>query len=206
MTEKIDLDEAMQRLNTVVEMCTTALNGGRPMLNYEYDLLRQIRSVADCSDEPVMRISDIVPENPINHVIISCDASITENPGGQVAVGAVIEYKNDPPMEIYRRTKSKTNNQGEYDAIYMGLTQLFSLKHNPGCPVEVRSDNKLAIDQLNGKIACRDQKLQAKKQRILELVKQLPVPIKFEWRPRNSTAALTKANYIAQDALGIKRH
>ena len=206
LEEKLDYGEVVQRLAAIEELCKRTLTSGRPMLNYEYDLLRQIKSIASCDDEPFQRISEMKPQ-PLEHVIISCDASVTKNPGGQVAVGAVIEYKDEPPVECFRRIKkSKTNNQGEYDAIYFGLTQLFGLKHNPGCLVEVRSDSKLVVEQLNMRICCNDETLRKKRDNILELIENVPVPVRIVWRPRNSTPALTQANYLAQDALGIRRH
>jgi len=153
-----------------------------------------------------LRISEAIPQ-PLDHVIISCDASITQNPGGQVAVGVVIEYKDEPPIEAYRRIKnSKTSNQGEYDAIYFGLTQLMNLKNNPQCKVEVRSDSKLVVEQLNGRMTCKDPKLASKKENILEYIANLPVPVEIVWRPRNSTPALDIANRLAQTAIGVKPH
>lgn len=206
LKEEMNFSEARQRLYAIEDICKRALGSGRPMLNYEYDLLRQIQTIASGSDEVVKRISDQVPQ-PLDHVIISCDASITENPGGQVAVGVVIEYKDEPAVELYRRVKnSNTNNQGEYDAIYFGLTQLMALKNNPACEIEIRSDSKLVVDQLNNVMQCKDPTLQKKRENIINLIKQLPVPVSVQWRPRNSTAALQQANYLAQDALGVKRH
>ena len=204
--EKMSHAEAIQRLASIEDICRRALTSGRPMMTYEWDLLQQIRVVASASDETVTRISDQIPQ-PLDHVVISCDASITENPGGQVAVGVVIEYKGEPAVELYRRVRnSSTNNQGEYDAVYFGLTELMAIKNNPGCEIEVRSDSKLVVDQLNGSMQCKDPALQKKRDNILELIQNLPVPVSVQWRPRNSTPALEKANFLAQDALGVKRH
>lgn len=201
--EELPYREIRQRLIAIEEICKKTLSSGRPMLNYEYDLLRQIRNVASCKDEPFQRISDQIPQ-PLDHVIISCDASITKNPGGQVAVGVVVEYKDEPAMEYFRRVpKSSTNNQGEYDAIYFGLTQLMDMKNNPGCEVEIRSDSKLVVEQLNSRMKCEDPILKKKRDNILELADTLPVPVIVVWRPRNSTPALVKADELAKTALGI---
>lgn len=200
-------EEALQRLLAIDELCQKALTNGRPMLTYEWDLLRQIQHIAQAGEGDIpVKISEAQPQL-LDHIILSCDASITKNPGGQVAVGAVIQYKDEDPIEMFRKIrKSNTNNQGEYDAIYFGLTQLMTLKNNPGCPVVVHSDSKLVVDQLNKKIACKDEKLLRKRDNILELIAELPVPVYIEWRPRNSTAALELANNIAQKANGVKPH
>lgn len=203
----LQLEEKLDRLIAIEDICTAALNSGRPMLNFEYDTLQRIRLIATCKDdEPIVTISTRKPQK-LDHVILSCDASITSNPGGKVAVGCVIEYKDEPVYECYRIMKhSNTNNQGEYDAIYFGLTQLMALKNNPGCLIEVRSDSKLVIDQINERIQCNDEKLQQRKMLIQELVKTLPVQVVFNWRPRNSTPALEIANNLAQTVLGVKVH
>ena len=139
-------------------------------------------------------------------VIISCDASIKQNPGGPSSVGVVIEFPGKKPLEIAQFTPSVTNNQAEYDAVYTGLTSLMNLSNNPRMPIVVRSDSMLVIKQLNGEMESHDEKLSRKRDMILELVSVLPVPVKFEWRPRNSTQSLTQANYLAQDILGVPRH
>ena len=201
--------EALQRLGAIREICETLLQSGRPMLTYEFDVLRQIHLISDTINpdrEPPNRISIAIPLR-LEHVIISCDASITENPGGKVAVGVVIEYKQEEPLETSMIIpKSNTNNQGEYDAVYFGLTQLMDLKNNPGCEIEVRSDSQLVVNQLNGKVRCNDPILKKKRDIILELIAALPVPVSVQWRPRNSTKALEQANFLAQDALGVSRH
>lgn len=202
--EEFSYQEIRQRLVTIEEICKRTLSSGRPMLNYEYDLLRQIKSIASCKDEPFQRISDQIPQ-PLDHVIISCDAFSTGNPDRQVAVGVVIEYKDEPAMEYFRRVpKSSTVNQGEYDAIYFGLTQLMDMKNNPRCDVEVRLSSRLVVEQLNKKIKCEDPILKKKRDNILEYVKELPVQVYVTWRPRNSTPPLIKANELARTALGIK--
>jgi len=206
MFEDLSKREIQQRLHAIEEICERTLTSGRPMLTYEYDLLRQIKSIASCEDEPFQRISDQVPQ-PLDHVIISCGAAITENPGGDVAAAVVIENKEMPAVEYWRRMrKSSTIEQGEYDAIYFGLTQLMNLHNNPGCDIEVRLDNKLVVEQLNKRIKCEDPTLKQKRDNILEYVDALPVPVYVVWRPRNSTPALAKANQGAREALGIKSH
>lgn len=205
-------DEAKQRLMAIAESIDREIDSGRPMLNYDYDFYFKLWRMAWAPDDEPNPLGYQAPismprKQNLKHVIISCDASITENPGGKVAVGVVIQYKNEPPVEVFRKIRNaKTNNEGEYDAIYFGLTQLMGLKNNPGCEVEVRSDSLLVVNQLNGKWECKKEELKKRRDSILELIKTLPVPVSVQWRPRNSTPALEKANYLAQDALGVSRH
>ena len=205
--------EAIQRLKAVTERIKRVLASDQPLLHDTYHLLNQLVSITEGeSESPAAPVEHVYT---LDHIILSCDASITKNPGGQAAVGVVIQFPNtqekyahlaEQPVECYRQTKAKSNNQAEYDAVYFGLTSLFNLHNNPGCKVEVRSDSKLVVDQILGNMSCRDEKLKAKRDNILELLNQLPVPVEFVWRPRNSTPELELANYLAQDALGVPRH
>lgn len=142
-----------------------------------------------------------------NQILISCDASIKKNPGGPSSVGVVIRIPDrKESMEIARVTKSITNNQAEYDAIYTGLVSLLNLFNRPKYPITIYSDSQLIINQLRGKSSCKDTKLANKRDMILEVSKQIESGVTFEWRPRNSTEDLKQANYLAQDILGVKRH
>jgi ribonuclease HI len=209
----MNLEEARGRLEAIQEAIQTTLDSGTPMLTSTYDFLHMLLDITQPESAwkissyqpPISKNKDLKP----NHIILSCDASITKNPGGEVAVGVVVEWpKNSPNTKTgySQRTRSTTNNQGEYDAIYIGISNLMNLHNNPGCELEVRSDSKLVIDQLTGKSKCNDPELQRRRDLILELIASLPVPVRFVWRPRNSTPALTEANYRAQDALGVSRH
>jgi len=204
--EQMDRAEALQRLMAIQELAQGALDDGRPMLNFTYDLLQKIQGIAHGDDGVPFPISKIMTE-PIKHIIVSCDASITKNPGGKVAVGVVIQVRDEPPVDFFRvMPKSNTNNEGEYDAVYVGLTQLMALRNNPGCEIEVRSDSKLVVDQINGEMKCNKPRLQRKRDLIRQLIRAIPVPVSIQWRPRNSTPALERANHLAQDALGVSRH
>src|SRR5690606_31626676 len=74
----------------------------------------------------------------LDHIVISCDASITKNPGGTASIGYVIQYRDEKPILHAKIVSAKSNNEAEYDAVYEALTHLFSIKNNPGCLVEVR--------------------------------------------------------------------
>lgn len=201
--EKMDFSEASKRLIAIKEMCQRELTADM-LVSTQLFIEKVMHIAAGTEDQYEGRRISV---ETLEHVIISCDASITENPGGTVSVGIIIEYPGEAPIEHYRiMRKSSTNNEGEYDAVYVGLTQLMNIKNNPTCLIEVRSDSKLVVDQLNGKMKCNKKELQRRRDAIWELARALPVPVKFEWRPRNSTPALEKANYLAQDVLGVSRH
>ena len=151
----------------------------------------------------------IIQEEPQEEmaIIISCDASIKTNPGGPAAIGAVIRFPDETkPLSIAKLTNAQTNNEAEYDAIYEGLTALVNLHNRPKYPITIRSDSQLVVKQLKGEYKINLEPLKRKCLSINELAKSLPVPVKIEWRPRNSTPDLTQANFNAQDALGVKRH
>lgn len=196
--------EANTRLKAISDMIDTALNNKQPMLMSTYHMLETIQEIAlglDQEEQPPVKTSE-----KLQHVIISCDASITENPGGQASVGFVIQYKDEPKVSMSQLTKAKSNNEGEYDAVYVALTTLMDLKHAPNTPIEVRSDSKLVVDQINGDMKCNKKELKRRRDLIRELIQSLPVPVTVTWRPRNSTPELEEANYLAQDALGVSRH
>lgn len=197
-------EEAKERLYITLDLITDFRKQNPPMLTSTWDLLNKVEATI-LGQEIQPSISNVKVE-PLDHVIVSCDASIKKNPGGPSSVGYVIEYKNEKPLKFSRRTGSTTNNQAEYDAVYSGLTHLVDLKNNPGCEVEVRTDSKLVVDQLNGKMKCEKPELARRRDAILDLVKSLPFPVSFQWRPRNSTPALEEANFLAQDQLGVARH
>jgi len=72
-----------------------------------------------------------------------------------------------------------TSNQAEYYAITKALD-------NPEA-TEILSDSQLAISQLNGKYAIRDQKMKRSVMVIWELIKDREV--KFTWIPRKENLA-----------------
>lgn len=212
----MDTQEAVARLEVISEMIDQSFRKKQSMLLSTAHLLERIQSIAlgienDVDDTTVE--AKPTPVKPIKHIIMSCDASIKKNPGGPASVGVVIELpKSVEPdadmrrLEIAQRAPSTSSNQAEYDAIYFGLTSLMNLRNNPGCEIEVRSDSQLAVRQLNGEVKCNDEELKRRRDVIREYVQSLPVPVKFVWRPRNSTPELELANYLAQDLLSVPRH
>lgn len=195
----MDEQELRDRLESIADIIERNLDLRAPIL------LLQLRAIARGTEEELNE-NEILKKTPKeDKIIISCDASIKVNPGGPASVGCVIEIGNKP-LQLAQGSNATSNNQAEYDAIYFALTTLMNLNNNPGKPLEIRSDSQLIIRQLNGDIKCSDEKLQRRRDLILEYVKQLPIPVKFVWRPRNSTPELKLANHLAQDFLGVPRH
>ena len=89
------------------------------------------------------------------------------------------------------------------NAVYTGLMTLFNLFNNPHCKVEVRSDSLLVINQINNKVKCKDDSLKNRRGIIQEFVRVVPVDVEFKWRPRCSNPALSRADYLAKEALGV---
>ena len=197
----MEANEALDRLRIIVEMIDRCISPVTPLI------LLQIKEVAlGIEDEKSIGECEVLVQPVNNRFILSCDASIKENPGGPSAVGVVIEQPDGAKLKLSQLSPATSNNQAEYDAIYFALTSLMGLNNNPGAEVEVRSDSQLIIRQLTGEIECRDEQLKKRRDLILELVRSLPVPVIFQWRPRNNTPELKQANYICQDALGVRRH
>lgn len=183
-----------KKLSAIKDFASEALN--TQDLEACKGLLRKIIGIID----PALPTSSISGQ-----IIISCDASIKVNPGGPSAVGVVILHPDGPQVSFARVTDAVTNNQAEYDAVYFGLLSLLE-QGRITYPTEVRSDSQLVIRQLNDEIVCKKTDLQDRRDRIWSLVKGSKQAISFTWRPRNSTAELQTANFMAQDALGVPRH
>lgn len=169
----------------------------------------KLRELLDEIDDALYAIG--VEENASDEddetLTLSCDGSILKNPGGRCAVGAVIQVPGNDPVDIAQFTPSKTNNEAEFDAIYVGLSNVFSL-YQIGCEeIVVESDSKLVVDSLNGKCTLKTANLVKKRDLILEKVTQEQlVPVSFVWKKRNSTPGLLRANNLAQSLNGVKNH
>lgn len=202
------MNEEKARLKAIAELIDRVISSNEPLLVSTMRTLLSIKAIALATEGSAPPIPEITPITPpdVDHIIISCDASIKRNPGGPAAVGIVIQRPGVKTIRFAQGTPSTTNNQAEYDAIYTGLTTLVDLVNSPQYEIEVRSDSKLVIQQLTKEIECNDSKLKNKRDMILELVAQIPALVRFEWRPRNSTPELETANFLCQDALGVPRH
>ncbi len=192
---------SVDRSRLAIRMLNEFLKSADMLVSTKEFLLKLREALTDEEEQ-----EELTNEQEEPRVIISCDASIKQNPGGPASVGVIIQVPGQKAISLAKGTPSTTNNQAEYDAVYTGLITLFNLINNPGIPVEVRSDSQLVIRQLKKEIECKDKKLAKKRDLILELLTVIPVPVIFEWRPRNSTKELLQANHLAQDLLGVARH
>ena len=147
-------------------------------------------------------------------VIASCDASIKNNPGGPSSSGIVIRF-TDPGKQPWSMSRilptAITNNQAEYDSIYEALNYFTTYgKGSITKSIEIRTDSKVACNQINGLWEVKDKELKRRCESVKELLavlrEGLQIPIEVVWYPRNSTEDLKQANYIAQDVLGVKNH
>lgn len=140
---------------------------------------------------------------PPNHILISCDGSITKNPGGRCTVGVVIQMPGKPNIEVARFVPAKTNNEAEMDAIYEGLNTLLMLQVAPAYSIEVVSDSQIVINGFNKPESLSAERLVRRRNMILERIQNVRDKVKFTWKPRNSTPGLNKANMLAQSLNGV---
>lgn len=170
-------------------------------------ILREIRdtlqSIVELLDK---NLPEKKTEQPTQAVItVSCDGSILKNPGGRCSVGVVIQIPGNKPNELSQFTPSSTNNEAEYDAIYLGLTTLTTLFYGD-FPILIESDSKLVVDSLNKTVKLKEERLIKKRDLILEVVGLVEANISFVWKRRNSTPGLRRANDLAQLLNGVKPH
>jgi ribonuclease HI len=200
---RFSIAQANEKLSIIADMCKTIL--AKPdhlTVQHQHSLLK-ILEVIDEVDR-TENIPEVLPTK-IDHTIISCDASIVKNPGGPAAVACIIETPNGNgclKLCLTQGSRATTSIQAEYDAIYFALQSLQSLTVIE--PLEIRSDCQVVIKQLKKEMSCTQEKLQNKRDLILEACGNRVV--RFVWRPRNSTTALTEANYAAQEFLGVRKH
>lgn len=175
------------------------------IISYQEDIDNKEESMTDENKETKEIKTSEKKED--KKIVISCDASIKTNPGGPASVGVVIRFPDQKaPIKLAKVVPSKTNNEAEYDAVYEGLSILANTVNTPRFPIVVMSDSQLVVKQLQGIYKINEETLQRKFESIHALAAKIPALISIEWRPRNSTPDLTDANFLAQDALGVKRH
>lgn len=194
--------DSQNRLDVINLMIKEYLESGKDMLLSSKLFLENIQKVTK-KENPIFPSST----KKIDHIIISCDASVKTNPGGPGSIGVVVQYpERDKQSYAQIIPNATTNNLAEYFAIYFGLLNFINLHNVPKFYIEVRSDSQLCINQLLRKTAGSNLKLLNKRDCILDLVKQIPVKVEFVWRPRCSTPELKEANDLAQEILGVKIH
>ena len=187
-------------------------------LNHIEKLADLCKQALESNDVKELLSTTIIPEPSLfpSHVgktVVSCDASIKNNPGGPSSCGVIFRFP-DLSVEPHKVARvlptAVTNNQAEYDSVYEALNYFKTFGSHSSSSIEIRTDSKLVCNQLNKVWEVNDSKLQHRHESITELwteLKQyLKIPITIVWYPRNSTDDLKQANYIAQDILGVSRH
>ena len=143
---------------------------------------------------------------PTDRIVISCDASITVNPGGRSAVGAVIRIPGRLPIHFSRHSIGKTNNEAEHEAVFHAIESVATL-HYRKCdlPVDIYSDSMLVVKQLEGKWKCKTEPLRTRRDASWEYFRLFP-EVRVTWKRRNSTEDLKFANNSAQKLNGLVPH
>ena len=79
-----------------------------------------------------------------------------------------------------------TNNQAEYRAIIMALKYC---ARNRKYMIEIISDSKLVIHQLNHEWHIKDEKMRELAMEVWNMIKSFNLDVKFTWKPREENRA-----------------
>ena len=128
--------------------------------------------------------------------VVSCDGSGTtmDLPGGY---GFVVEtHAGDPIHESWGARKVGSNNVMEYTAVRNALVWL---RKNPSREAVIYSDSQVVVQQINGVFSVRAPELKKLYAECMLLLLEV-VTASVVWRPRNSTAGLKRADFLAGKA------
>ena len=105
---------------------------------------------------------------------------------GSLACTCVVLEDNTILVDSLEHSNHKlTTNQAEYHAIIRGLGEAHKRRYNN---VEIFSDSKLAVDQLNNMVSCYDRNLY----NLRSIVRQITTlfhEVRFTWIPREQNPA-----------------
>lgn len=191
-----------ERLDAIFNLVSDYLASDKDLFLSTHKLLDK---VCKLTQEEEMEETPLMAAELKENIVISCDASITVNPGGTASAAYIISFPDKKKVVGGRLTPAKTINEAEYDAIYEGLVRL-SIEGKILYPVVVYSDSKLVVNQLMGKYKNNTDTLKNKCASIHELAARIGIPVEIRWAPRNSTPDLRDANFHAQDLVGVPRH
>lgn len=124
------------------------------------------------------------------NIVIWTDGAIEPcNPGGHAVGGWVIKSSGMDTMTGTHdcgHSPEMTNNIAEYCAIEGALTHLLDNRgiHDYGKVIWLRSDSKLAVEQLNDRWKCNNVVLREYRDRIWKLCEKFSKDVHFEWIPR----------------------
>ncbi|MBN1692101.1 MAG: ribonuclease HI family protein [Dehalococcoidales bacterium] len=106
----------------------------------------------------------------IEELIIYTDGAARGNPGPAAIGAALKDEKDNTVATISRRLAPTTNNQAEYQAIIAGLEDAVRLGAKN---VSVKSDSKLAVNQINGNFKIKNTALRPLYQQVVQLIGKL---------------------------------
>ena len=175
------LNEIEDRLSIISEMIDDFLEKGNMLVGTQ-SFLSDLQSVAGVEK----KVDEL-------KVILSTGSTVAKE--GYAVVSWVVDEPREGGLKkeaFDKAIPSKTLDQAGYDAVYEALVSFFSIVNNPEVPVEVHSDNQTIVRQLNAEISC-PVKLLNKRTNIMELVAELPVEIRFIWKPYCSTEGMKLA-------------
>lgn len=101
------------------------------------------------------------------------DGGSIGNPGrGYGSYQLTVRGKAEPPRRLELGDKY-TNNEAEYDTLAAALEAILRRAKDPNrVQLDIRGDSQLVINQLNGVWKVKEPRMQARKERVLELLKQ----------------------------------
>lgn len=132
---------------------------------------------------------------------IYSDGGARGNPG-PAGFGFLI-YKNENKKPIASGKKyigKATNNQAEYQGIIAGLTKLYEVD-NHSEKVDVYLDSKLIVEQVNGIYKVKSSNIKPLYWELMDIIKQLSVPVKFSHIPREKNK---EADKLVNEAIDQK--
>lgn len=130
------------------------------------------------------------PERPARQggatlpVTLVFDGGSIGNPGrGYGSYRLTVRGKDEPPQRL-QFGDNYTNNEAEYDTLLGALEAILRRAKDPRrVELEIRGDSQLVINQINGVWKVKEPRMQARKERVLQLLQQLG-KWTATWHPR----------------------
>lgn len=131
-------------------------------------------------------------------LVLNCDGAIEpKNPGGWGVCGWVLKSQDGKRLADGTHDcgefPEQTNNRVEYQAVLYGLSYLLTA-NKIFETVEVRTDSKLVVQQLNDLWNCANDDLRKLRNQILSLIRDFKCEVIFKWVPRAENADADEAS------------
>jgi ribonuclease HI len=97
------------------------------------------------------------------------DGAARGNPGKAGCGAVILDEKGEVIKELCRYLGHATNNVAEYEALLLGLDEVFRLGQRR---IKVQSDSELLVRQLNGRYRVKDEKLQKLYMKAMALLRE----------------------------------